>query len=219
MEKYFDVLKKCPLFKNIEGDKLKDFIICLNAKAEKFAKKHTVIAEGAPAEYIGVVLSGSVQVIQIDYLGNRSILSVAKTSDIFCVAFACAEAKSIPITVVAAEPSEVMLINRNRVMYTCSNTCGCHKQMLLNLIRELANKNIAFQQKLEVVSKRSTREKLMTYLTLQSKKTDSQTVTIPFNRQELADYLEVDRSGLSAEISKLRKENILIAEKNRFTLL
>jgi CRP-like cAMP-binding protein len=112
-----------------------------------------------------------------------------------------------------------MLIDCHRVLYSCKNACAFHQQMIFNLMKNLASKTILFHERIEVTSKRSTREKLLTYLMMQSKKAGSGSFEIPFDRQELADYLEVERSGLSAEISKLRREGILTSEKNRFTLL
>ncbi len=219
MKKYFDVLRQCPLFRQIEEENLFRMLVCLGAKIETFDKKYTIIAEGNPAKYIGIVLSGSVQVVRIDYYGNRSILSQLGVSDVFGEAFACAEVPAIPVTVIANEPCEIMLIDCGHILHTCTNNCGFHQQLIFNLMKDLAKKTILFHQKIEITSKRSTREKLMTYLMFQAKKAGRNRFQIPFDRQELADYLEVDRSGLSAEISKLRKEGILESDKNEFVLL
>ncbi len=219
MKKYFEVLQKCPLFRQIEEEKLDTLLHCLGARVETFGKKYTIIAEGNPAKYIGIVLSGSAQIVRNDYYGNRSIVTGVEPSEVFGEAFACAEVPAIPVTIVANEPCEVMLIDCNHIMHTCSNACGFHQQLIFNLMKDLAEKNIQFHQKLEITSKRSTREKLMAYLLLQAKKAGNNRFEIPFDRQELADYLEVDRSGLSAEISKLRREGILKSEKKQFELL
>lgn len=192
---------------------------CLGAKTELFDKKYTIMAEGTPAKYIGIVLSGSVQIIQVDYYGNRSILSSLEPSQVFAEAFAAAEIKSIPVSIVANEPSEIMFIDCTHIMHTCSNNCGFHNQLIFNLMQDIAAKTILFHQKIEIISKRSTREKLLTYLSFYSKKTGSASFDIPYDRQELADYLEVDRSGLSAEISKLRSEGLLNSYKKHFELL
>jgi len=194
-------------------------LTCLDARVEHFDKKYTILTEGKPARFIGIVLSGTAQIMRIDYYGSRSILSEIGPSEVFGEAFACAEVQAVPVTVVANEPCEVMLIDCSHILHTCSNHCGFHERLIFNLMKDLAEKTILFHQKIEIISKRSTREKLMTYLLLQAKKAGSDSFLIPFDRQELADYLEVDRSGLSAEISKLRKEGILESEKNRFTLL
>lgn len=219
MKNYLDVLQKCPLFAQIEEENLLRMLVCLGARVESFDKKYTIIAEGNPAKYIGIVLSGSVQIIRIDYYGNRSILSEIGVSEVFAEAFACAEVPSIPVTVIANEPCDIMLIDCGHILHTCSNNCGFHQQLIFNLMKDLATKTIMFHQKIEITSKRSTREKLLTYLMFQAQKAGKNRFQIPFDRQELADYLEVDRSGLSAEISKLRKEGVLESDRNEFILL
>lgn len=219
MKKYFEILKNCPLFDGIEEEKLFVMLECLGAKVEFFDKKYTVFAEGNPAKYIGIVLSGSVQIVQVDYFGNRSILGNVGAGEVFCEAFACAEVGAIPVTVIANEPCEIMLIDSSHILHTCSNNCGFHRQLIFNLMKGLAVKNIMFHQRIEITSKRTTREKLMAYLMIQAQKNNSNSFDIPFDRQELADYLEVDRSGLSVQISKLRDEGVLYYHRNHFELL
>ncbi len=219
MKKYFNILRKCALFDRINDSDLLALLSCLNARVEPFDKKYTIFSEGSPAKYVGIVLSGSVQVIKNDFYGNRSIVSSAEPSDLIGEAFACAEISNLPVSIIANEPSDIMLIECCRILHSCSNSCHFHQQMIFNLMKNLAQKNIMFHQKIEITSKRSTREKLMAYLMLQAEKAKSNRFRIPFDRQELADYLEVDRSGLSAEISKLRKEGIIECEKNHFQLL
>lgn len=219
MKKYFEILKKCPLFGGIDESELLSMLSCLKADVEVFDKKYTVISEGSPAKYVGIVLSGSIQVERSDYFGNRSILSKIGPSGVFGEAFACADIPSIPISVIADEQSEIMLIDCNRIINTCASSCNFHRRLIFNMMKLLAVKNIMFHSKLEITSKRSTREKLMTYLLQYAKNVGSSDFDIPFDRQELADYLEVERSGLSAEISKLRKEGIIKSHKKHFTIL
>ncbi len=219
MKKYFEILRKCPLFQQIEETHLLRMLSCLGARVEQFDKKYTILAEGNPAKYIGIVLSGSAQIVRIDYYGNRSILSEVGPAELFGEAFACAEIPTVPVTVIANEPCEVMLIDCGHILHTCANNCGFHQQLIFNLMKDLATKTLLFHQKLEITSKRSTREKLMTYLMFQAQKAGSSRFEIPFDRQELADYLEVDRSGLSAEISKLRREGVLESHRQQFVLL
>jgi len=219
MEKYFATLRKCLLFDGIDDSQLLHLLGCLDAKVESFDKKYTIFAEGDRAKYIGIVLSGSVQIILVDYFGNRSILSNVSAGEMFDEAFACAEIDEIPVTVVANEPCEVMLIDCQRIMNSCASACSFHKQMIFNLMKTLAIKNIALHRKIEITAKRTTREKLMSYLNLTAKNLGKSSFEIPFDRQALADYLAVDRSGLSAEISKLRHEGVIKCSKNRFELL
>ncbi|MBQ8623900.1 MAG: Crp/Fnr family transcriptional regulator [Oscillospiraceae bacterium] len=219
MKKYIDILRKCALFNQIEEENLIKMLGCLGARVESFDKKYTIFSEGSPAKYFGIMLSGSAQIIRVDYYGNRSIVSSIEPAEVFCEAFACAEVRNTPVTVIANEPCEVMLVDCSHVLHTCQNHCAFHQQLIFNLMKNLAAKNIMFHQKIEITSKRSTREKLMTYLMLQAKRAGSNSFDIPFDRQELADYLEVDRSGLSAEISKLRSEGVINSHRKHFELL
>ena len=219
MKKYLEILRRCPLFHGIDDDNLIKMLTCLGARITEFDKKYTIFAEGSPAKHIGIVLSGKAQIVQVDFYGNRSIVSDVKPTELFAEAFACAECTSLPISVVASEPCEIMLIECSHILHTCQNNCGFHQALIFNLMKDLATKNILFHQRIEITAKRSTREKLLAYLVLQAKNAGSDSFDIPFDRQELADYLEVDRSGLSAEISKMRKEGILESSKHHFTLL
>ncbi len=219
MKKYFDILRKCNLFLGVEDENLIPLLGCIGARVESYGKKYTVLAEGSVPKYMGIVLSGSVQIVQVDYYGNRSILSGAEPSELFGEAFACAEIKSLPVSVIANEDSKIMLISAERILHSCHNACAFHQKMIFNLMKNLAAKNIMFHKKVEITSKRTTREKLMAYLMSEAKRQGKNEFLISFDRQELADYLEVDRSGLSAEISKLRNEGIIECRKNLFKLL
>jgi CRP-like cAMP-binding protein len=219
MKKYLEILSKCPLFDGIRNDELPRMLRCLGAKVEVFDKKYTIFAEGTPARHIGIVLSGKAQISQVDYYGNRSILSHIRPAEVFAEAFACAATASLPITVTASEHSEIMLIECDHILHTCSNHCDFHQRLIYNLMKDLATKTVLFHRRIDITSKRTTREKLLAYLTQEAKEAGSKCFDIPFDRQELADYLEVDRSGLSAEISKLRREGIIDNKKNHFVLL
>ncbi|MBE6657516.1 MAG: Crp/Fnr family transcriptional regulator [Ruminococcaceae bacterium] len=219
MNKYIPILARCPLFSGISEEDLLRMLDCLGAKTETFDKKYTIFAEGSPAKYIGIVLSGKVQVEQTDYYGNRSILSMMGPSEVFAEAFACAEIPVLPVSVIASEACEIMYIECSHILYTCANNCGFHRQLIFNLMRDLAEKTISFHRRIDVTSKRTTREKLMAYLMHCAKAAGTDTFEIPFDRQALADYLEVDRSGLSTEIGKLTREGVIIADRKKFTLL
>lgn len=219
MKDFFDILRECPLFDRIGDESLKEMLGCLNAKERSYKKGDAVFAEGDKAKYLGIVLEGRVQLVRVDYYGNRSILANIEPPQLFGEAFACAGLKSLPVDAVAATDTRIMLLDAQRIARPCGNACPCHGQTILNLLHIVAKKNLVLHQKIEITSKRSTREKLMTYLLLQAKNAKSHTFTVPYDRQELADYLEVDRSGLSAEISKLRNEKVLECRRSTFTLL
>ena len=219
MQNNFETVKKCPLFYGIDDDSLARMLTCLGAKSKKFDKRDSILSEGVSVKDIGVLLSGEAQEIRLDYFGNRSIISEISSPEVFGEDFACAEAGELPVSIVATEPCEVMFIDCAHVLHTCHNNCGFHQQLIYNLMKILAGKTLRFHERIEITSCRTTREKLLAYLDIESKKQGKRSFEIPFDRQELADYLEVERSGLSAEISKLRGEGIIKSEKNRFTLL
>ena len=219
MVKNIEILRKCPLFYGIEEDDLSRMLVCLGAKTVSYDKKHTVFAEGTNAMHIGILLLGEVQVELNDYYGNRSIVESVAPTEIFAEAYACTGTEPLPFSVITSEPSTVMLIDCSHILGVCHNGCGFHHQLIYNLMKALADKNMRFHKKIEITSRRTTREKLLTYLSFEEKRTGKKSFDIPFDRQELADYLEVDRSGLSAEISRLRQEGIIENRKNHFKLL
>ena len=219
MEKYMDVLKAVDLFKGIEKFDLQPLLSCLSAKEAHYEKGQTVFFSGETIERFGIVLSGQVQIVQDDYYGNRSILANIGTGNLFGESFACAEIKTLPVSVIATTESELLFIDCHRLAVPCAKACGFHGRLIQNMLNIVSMKNILLTQKNEFTSKRTTREKLLSYLSVEAKKAESSHFCIPFNRQELADYLSVERSAMSAELSKLRDDGILNFHKNQFELL
>ena len=217
MEKYFSALRACALFSGIADDDLTAILACIGARTVKYARGEVIFAHGDAAVAIGLVLSGSVQLERTEFAGNRLILGSVAESELFGEVFACAEV-SLPLDAVAAETSVVMLIDCQRLMCSCGNACEFHRRLIFNLMKILADKNLTFHRKLEILSKRTTREKLLAYLYAEAAQNGSNRFTIPYDRQMLADYLGVDRSGLSAELSKLVREGVLTTRKNEFVL-
>lgn len=218
MKKYMSLLNGCALFSGIHADELAPMLACLGARVSIFGKNEPIFLEGDPANNVGIVLSGSAQIVKDDFYGNRSIVTSISPSQLFGETFACAGVETLPVSVISTDKSEIMIIDCRRISTTCSNACEFHNRMIFNLLRVVAEKNIIFHQKIEIISKRSTREKLLTYLLDQAKQTGSSEFTIPFDRQALADYLGVERSALSAEISKLRTEGVLESNRSHFRL-
>ena len=219
MKKYLPILQKSPLFFGVEKDDILPMLESLDGTLRICPKGSIVFAEGDRPTHLGVVLEGEVRNTRTENYGKRSIVAAVKASQVFGETFACAEVQSLPVDVIAAADSILLMIDVRRIISTCCNACTFHNRIIYNLMKQTAAKNLMFHRKLEITSKRTTRDKLMTYLHITAKEQGSSSFTIPYDRQELADYLEVDRSGLSAEIGKLRREGILTAEKNRFTLL
>lgn len=205
MKNNFDILSQCPLFTGIEYSDLESMLKCLNAKTSEISKGTPIFLEGAPAQYTGVVLSGKVQIVQDDYYGNRSILAVLEPGELFAEVFACAGLKTMPVSAFALKDSHILLLDCQHILTTCSNACRFHSRLMKNLLQEMAKKNLAMNQKIRYMSQKTTKEKLTAYLLDQAKQKNCSEFTIPFDRQALADYLGVERSAMSAEISKLKK--------------
>lgn len=219
MNQFSPVLSSCPLFADIDSADLSVMLPCLSARTVSFRKSETIFHEGSAARDIAILLSGQVQLIRTDYAGNRSILLQAGPGELFGEAFACAGVESLPISAIAAEDCTVMLIDCRRLMTSCCHACAFHSRLIYNLLKIVANKNLIMHQKAMITSRRTTRDKLMAYLLLQAKRAGSSRFTIPFDRQGLADFLEVDRSGLSSELGKLKREGVLDCCRNSFHLL
>ena len=219
MKKYFEVLKTLDLFKGIDESELMPLLSCLSAKEAHYEKGQTVFLSGEKIECFGIVLSGQVQVVQDDYYGNRSIFAKIGAGNLFGESFACAEIKTLPVSVITTTESDLLFVDCHRLAAPCANACAFHRSLIQNMLNIIAMKNISLTQKIEFTSKRTTREKLMAYISAEAKKATSNQFSIPFNRQELADYLSVERSAMSAELSKLRDDGILNFNKNQFELL
>ena len=219
MEQYFERLKTCPLFEGIAEPELPGMLSCMQAHVHACAKNQAVLREGDPAGTIGIVLSGGIQVEKTDYYENRTLLARLEPPELLGEAFACAGVQQLPVSVIAVQDSEVLLIPCKRILTTCANCCEFHTRVIYNLLRIVASKNLMLNQKIEFLSKRTTKEKLMAFLLAQAKQNGSRTFSIPYDRQALADYLGVERSAMSAELSRLRREGKIDFYKNQFKLL
>lgn len=219
MKEFLPVIQTCPLFDGIKTADLPGMLGCLGARTLVVPKGSSVFNEGDAPVYIGIVLTGAVQLLRTDYYGNRSIVAHIGQRQLFGESYAFSGAHALPVSVVADEDSQILLLDSRRITTCCSSACEFHNRVIFNLLHLVATKNLLLHQKIQITSRRTTREKLMTYLLSQAKHHGSSRFTIPYDRQALADYLEVDRSGLSAEISKLRREGVLECEKNHFHLL
>ncbi len=214
----WDVLKECPLFSNITLEDMPNLLFCLGAVEKTYHKDDFIFMAGDEPRYVGVVLSGGVRMIQEDFWGNRSILAHAGPSDIFGEV-ACAEITKLPVSVLVHSKSEILLLDYRKIFNTCSTTCTYHAGLIHNMVRILARKNLFMTAKMSHLTKRTTREKLLSYLSALSMEADSNHITVPFSRQDLADYLSVDRSALSRELSHMQQDGLLRYEKNKFELL
>ena len=219
MEKYIPMLKKTTLFAGVGEDEIGAMLSCLGARLRTYKKGEFVLRQG---EHIGDILllaEGGLHVQKDDFWGNRSILGEITAGEMFGEAYVAPESGGILNDVVAVEDSSVILFDVRRILTTCSVACRFHALVVQNMFFAISEKNRKLVQKLSHMSQRSTREKLISYLSEEAKRHKSDSFRIPFNRQQLADFLSVDRSAMSNELSKMRRDGLLLFEKNHFTLL
>ena len=212
-------LASTPLFAGVTPENVEKMLSCLSIRQRVYDKDAYILtAEQIPRE-IGVVLRGSVNLIKEDYWGNRAILAVVEAGGLFGEAFVCARAETLPVSVVGHKEGSVLLIGRDRILPAAPAACGFHAALIANLMKILAEKNIALTRKMKHITKKTTREKVLSYLSECAVSSAGETFEIPFSRQELADYLSVERSALSATLGKMRDEGLLTFHKNRFRLM
>ncbi|MBR2490032.1 MAG: Crp/Fnr family transcriptional regulator [Ruminiclostridium sp.] len=209
MEQFFAILSRCSLFAGVGQEEMGLMLHCLGARERAIPKGEPVFLEGDPAGFIGVVLEGAVQVVRDDYYGTRSVLAVIQPGEIFGEAFSCAGVETMPVSAFALKGSKVLWLDCKRMLTVCSNACQFHNRMVANLLRAVARKNLALSRKIQFMSQKTTKEKIMAYLLDQAKVQGCAAFTIPHDRQALADFLGVERSAMSAEIGKLKKAGIL----------
>jgi len=212
------ILSKCLLFKGLDEASIKALIGCISPKEKEFSKEQYIFNEEDNFSFIGILLSGALHLIRDDYWGNRNILARFEAPDIFGEAFVCAGVRKVPVSLLAAENSKVLLFDFNKVITTCSSACAFHTMLIKNMLSNLAQKNLALMEKIEHITQHNTREKLLSFLYSIAKRQGRSTIEIPFNREELAAYLAVERSAMSAELCRMRDEGLIKFSRNKFTL-
>ena len=212
------ILRISPLFKGVKEQDMEEMISCLNGQLKTYRKNERILTEAETLKRVGVILDGCVQVESEDVFGNRNIQEKLEPGDLFGAAYAFSGITDSPVSVTSISDSKVLFIEAGRILSVCPSACPFHQKMLENMVYILARKNVMLSEKISHISKRSTREKLLSYLSSQSKRAKSRHFFIPFNRQELADYLCVERSAMSAELSRLKGDGILDYKKHEFWL-
>ena len=218
MKDFLPIIRSSTLFSGISAEELTAMLSCLDTKTESFLKDAFLLRAGDTAESIGLVLSGNVLIVQEDIWGNRNILSKAGPGQTFAAAYACAPGSVLNVSALAETPVTAMFLNVKRVLNVCPSACAHHSRIIRNLLGELAEKNLRFGEKLTHMGQRTTRAKLMSYFSAEAQRLGTYEFDIPFSRQKLADYLAVERSGLSQELGKMRDEGLLSFRKSHFVL-
>lgn len=213
------VLQSSQLFEGIEPGQIQILLGCLHAAVNTYQKGEFILHRGEPTRRMGIVLEGTAHIIKEDFWGNRVILGPSGPGQLFAESYACLGSENLAVSVVAATTARVMFLDVVSLFQSCTTACDFHTRMIRNLTRVLAGRNLMLTQKVEHMAQKTTREKLLSYLSAESIRQSSLSFDIPFDRQQLADFLCVERAAMSVELSKLQREGLLVTKRNHFELL
>lgn len=219
LEKYYNQIKNSPIFYGMNDDELKGLLECFNARIRRFEKEEMIIRQGDLITNIYLILDGEVNIEKDSYWGRRIIISRLGKNDNLALSFVGSQNVESSVDAITTKDTLVLILSYEKCTSMCQNACTRHKVLINNLFQILSKENIELLQKIENVSQKTIRDKLLTYLSNEAQKQHSNSFEIYFNRQELADYLNVDRSAMSFELSKLQKEGLIKYNKNNFELL
>ena len=208
-----------PLFAGIKPEDRKPMLHCIGYHVSNYSKGEIVVFEGENLKHIGILLFGSVDMIKEDLWGNKTTLLRLRKNELFGETFACGEDNFSVVTFIVSEDARILFMPFSRVMHSCTMACEFHHRLIENMVKVIANKNRDLMRKVEVVSKRTIREKLLTYLSVQAQQQNSRYFEIPLGRVELAEYLCVDRSALTRELVKMKDDGLIDYDKNCFRIL
>lgn len=208
-----------PLFYGIQPEEMKAMLSCIGYHIGTFRKGDIVAFEEENIKHIGIIIAGSVDMIKEDLWGNKTMLVRMHKDDLFGETFACGSDNQSVVTFLVSENARILFIPFNRVMHSCTMACAFHHRLIENMVSIIAGKNRDLMRKVEVVSKRTIREKLLTYLSIQSQSQERRYFEIPLGRVELAEYLCVDRSALTRELAKMKEDGLIDYDRNWFRIL
>ena len=207
------------LFEGICYEDRRAMLGCIGYHIGTFRKGDIINFEDEKIKHVGIVVEGSVDMIKEDIWGNKTMLVRSRKDDVFAETFACGSDNLSMVTFQVSEDATILFLPFNRVMHNCTMACQFHHQLIENMVHVVANKNRDLMRKVEVVSKRTTREKLLSFLSIQAQAQQTRYFEIPLGRVELAEYLCVDRSAMTRELSKMKEEGLIDYDKNCFRLL
>jgi len=210
---------RTPLFEGIAEENLGAMLGCLSYHLSRYKKGDPIALEQEHLRHIGIILSGAVDMVKEDLWGNKTMLVRMRKDELFGETFACGEDNQSMVTFVVSENAKILFMPFDRVMHSCTMACMFHHQLIENMVHIIANKNRDLMRKVEVISKKTLREKILTYLSIQAQQQDSRYFEIPLGRVELAEYLCADRSALTRELAKMKAERLIDYDKNCFRIL
>ncbi|MEG0942227.1 MAG: Crp/Fnr family transcriptional regulator [Angelakisella sp.] len=217
MKEIFDIIKGNMLFENIGYTDFSSLYSCLSCRVQKFEKKEAIVLAGDAIDFVGIVLEGSVQIIKETMDGDTMMIAEILAGEMFGETFACASISHSPVTVVASEKSSILFFDFRKIISVCKSSCVFHNRLIENMLKIVARKNLFLNQKIEILSKKNIREKLLCFFEYERK--GSPKFTVAYNREELAAYIAADRSAMCAELSRMQRDGLIKYHKNFFELL
>lgn len=213
---HFKELSATKIFAGISEFDCQAMMFCFKTRFKVFKKHENIISQGQNVEEVLLILKGSAIVENVDHMGNISIVMQLNTGDIYGAEAAFVGDEVYKDSIIASERTLVLFMNKHRLITLCQNKCKRHEMVVRALMQLVAERNVELASKLVHMSKKSIRDKLLSYLSYISHKQQSNYFTIPFNKTELANYLSVDRSALSTELKKMRDDGIIDFDKNEY---
>ncbi len=218
MKRELQVLKESTLFQGVDESEISEMAKCMGAYKVKYAEGEFLFRRGDRIDWIGIVLEGKVESVKEDWWGNRTVMAEYQKGQQICCEYACSPGENIDVSMIAVTQCEVMLFNIGKVANVCPTSCEFHQKLVKNLMMTLARDSISLNMRLDEMSKRSTRDKICAFLSDQARRAGSNDFFIPYNRQEMADRLGVERSAMSGELGRMQRDGIIEFEKNHFIL-
>ncbi len=212
-------LIQLPLFAGICEADFYAMLKCLGSFQKKYNKEELILLESDKMRSIGIILDGAVHMIKNDEAGNQTLLVTMRAGEIFGESFSCGSHLDSRVSFIAASSCKVLFLPFYRVLHSCRMTCTFHHRLIENMVQLIADKNVRLMQKIEIISKKTLREKIYTYLQQQALEQNSKQFTIPLKRLELAEYLCADRCAISRELKIMQEEGLILFNKNSFEML
>ena len=217
MDKIISAVKKIPLFEGFDSKDLEQVMTCLSAKHIYFKKNELILIAERWPKYIGLLTSGGLKITKDDENGNSPIITHIQAPSIFAEIWVWAGMEHCPITAQASEDSEVVFLDSSKIVLICPTACYFHRKLMESMLRSIAAKAAMLDKKVELLSKRTIREKIICFFN--SQRGNAKKFTIPYKREEMARHLSVDRSALSNELGKMRDEGLIKFDRNEFEIL
>ena len=212
------VLASSSLFSGLTETEIQEIQQTLHGEQRAFERDERLLRAGDPAKAFGILLSGGALVRQEDFWGNQNILSSLHPGDCFAESFACLPGAILNVDVTASQPCEALFLQTERLLSGELSSSIGGQRFLQHFLVNLAGKNLRLNEKITHMGQRSTRAKILSYLSACARRQGAAEFDVPFSRQQLADYLSVDRSGLSAELCRLRDEGLMEFQRGHFRL-